>query len=101
MSVVEQEKSEVAALNAKLSGARSEIRAKDKELNDLRNRVVRLEDKSITEELEGENKALAADLKETAVVLADVKKQLAKAQSDFAAAAPALALVEALNAVKA
>ena len=98
MSVVEQEKSEVAALSAKLSGARKEISAKDAELNDLRNRVVKLEDKSTVEALKEKNDALEADLKDKAAVLADTEKQLAKAQRDLVAAGPALALIEAVNA---
>ena len=101
MAVIEQEKSELAALNAKLSGARIEIQAKDRELNDLRNRVVALEDKSVTESLQSENEYLSGVVVDTSSQLADVEKQLAKALRDVAAAGPALALVDALNAVKA
>lgn len=101
MSVAEQEKSELATLNAKLSGARQEIKAKDDELNTLRNRVVKLEDKSPVEKLKAENDQYASDLADFTARLADTEKQLAKAQRDLAGAGPALALVEALNAVKA
>lgn len=100
MSAVETETSKVAALSAKLAGARSEIQAKDVELNELRNRVVNLEDVSVVDSLKAENAVLGADLRETAARLADVENRLAKALRDVAAAAPALALVDALNSVK-
>ena len=99
MSVIEQEKREVAALNAKLNGARDEIKAKNQELNDLRNRVVKLEDKSVTEKLTEENASLKIGLATADIVIADLDRALAKAQRDLAAAASAVALVEAIKAV--
>lgn len=101
MSAVESEKAEIAALAAKLSSARTEIQAKDKEINDLRNRVVALEDKSPVGYLKAENAALGSELKDTSAKLVDTEKQLAKALRDVAAAGPALALADAVNAIKA
>ena len=75
MSSIEAEKSEVAALNAKLTGARTEIQAKDKELNDLRNRVVKLEDKSTVDELEKKNESLGSSLQDVSARLADVERE--------------------------
>ena len=99
MSVLEAEKSEVAALSAKLTDARKEIKAKDAELNDLRNRVVRLEDKSVVDDLEESNAAQGATIAFLSDRVAVLEKELGKAERDLAAAGPALALVDALKAI--
>lgn len=100
MSVLESEKAEIAALAAKLSDARKEIGEKNKVLNELRNRVVGLEDKSPVESLKVSNATLTAELAEASLKLADVEKQLAKAERDLAAAGPAIELAAAVAAVR-
>ncbi len=100
MSTVVEEKSEVAALNAKLGAARETIKTQDKELNDLRSKVVQLEDASVTDDLEEKLAAAEASLKDVTAQYESLVKQAAKQERDLKAAAPALALVEALNAVK-
>ena len=98
-ATLEAEKSEIAALSAKLSGARDEIKLKDKELNDLRNRVVLLEDKSITEKLEVENDTLAVELLAAEASIEYLGKQIAKAERDLKAARPALDLAAAIKGI--
>lgn len=101
MSVLEHEKAQIASLASKLEEARKTISAQSAELNDLRSKVVALEDASVVDALKLE---LAYAQNEASVQgdrTANLEKELAKAQRDLAAAGPALALAAAVAAVKA
>lgn len=101
MSTVEAEKSEIAALSAKLSSVRADNQAKDKELNELRNKVVALTDQSPVVALEAEVASLGIELAQKTATLAAAQKTIDKQARDLGAAGPALELVAAINAVKA
>ena len=101
MSVLETEKQESAALSAKLEGARAELSMANKELNTLRNRVVKLEDASEADDLRSSNVALKASLADAQAALSNTSKELAKAIRDLDAAGPALALAAAIEGLRA
>ena len=91
---------QLASVASKLDAERKNSKALSDELNTLRNKVVKLEDKSVTEKLEAANSELTLKLAASEGHNESLSKQLAKSQRDLAAAAPALALVEALQSVK-
>jgi chromosome segregation ATPase len=98
VTATETENAETAALSAKLAGARDTIRAQDKELNELRDRVVKLEDKSVVERLRADNDVLAANLRTANETVDFLNGGLAKAQRDLDHAGPAIELAAALKA---
>ena len=91
---------QLASVASKLDAERKNSKALSDELNTLRNKVVKLEDKSVTEKLEAANSELTVKLAASEGQNESLSKQLAKSQRDLDAAAPALALVEALQSVK-
>lgn len=99
MSVVENERSEVAKLAAKLDQARRDLRVVTDEANDLRNRVVELESKSPVEELQAKVEDLGRQLATSEAALRDANAGLEKAKRDLAAAGPALDLAAAIKAL--
>lgn len=92
---------QLASVAAKLDVERKANKALSDELNSLRNRVVELEDKSVVAGLKDQIVSLTVELDQTAEKLKSAVAQNDKAQRDLKAAGPALALVEALQAVKA
>lgn len=91
---------QLASVASKLDAERKNNKVLSDEINTLRNRVVKLEDKSVTENLEAANSELKVRLAAAVENNQSLFGQLKKAERDLSAAAPALALVEALQSVK-
>ena len=99
MSAVETQNEQIAKLSAKLSDARSELKAATSELNDLRNAVADLRAASEVPGLKAKVDQLQYENTATAAALKLASDGLAKAQRDLAEAGPAVALVAAIKAL--
>lgn len=92
---------QLATVAAKLDIERKANKSISDELNRLRLRVNELEDASIVEKLKLQIDALTVELTQAVEKLKASEAVAAKASRDLQFAGPALALVEALRAVKA
>lgn len=101
MSVLEAEKQEIAALTAKLEGARTELKTANDELNALRTKVAKYADLTPVEELEQQIAKLKSEVADGNVIIAGLEKRIEKQDRELVASGPARALVAAINAVKA